>query len=281
MATTWPLAVGPLRLLVESPGDWKPTPSAPTVSSRFHAQETPYRATAPFTIRGDVDLNAPLLQEPDEPVAKTEGVVTGDVTAIQIEYPGSISRCDLVDRSITIDVPPGGRATIPGRFLASLLLPGMDCLAVHAAGIVIDGKGYVLPGQSEAGKTTSSRFAHAAGLRVLNDDTVVLGWSDDGQPVVWGTTFHGDAQLADPGPVPLAGLYFLHQSASDRVEPLDQVQGAKNLLLNAFPVISSLPPAAAKPMVLQLLGLAHRICASVPSHRLCFRPTPAFLELLS
>ena len=280
MANTWPLAVGPLRLLMELPGDRKPTPSAPTVSPRFFADDAPFRLSVPFRINGALGQGSPLQEEEAPSVVRTEAVVTGDAETVQIEYPGSVSRCDLVNRSITVDIAPGARATIPGRFLASLLLPGQDCMALHAAGIVIERRGYVLAGVSEAGKTTCSRIAHDAGLTVLNDDTVVLGWDDD-QPVVWGTTFHGEARLANPGPAPLAGLYFLHQSKSDGLEVLDQVQAVKNLILNSFPLASSLPPVAAKQIVLQLLALAQRLCDSVPAHRLDFRPTPAFLELLS
>ncbi len=276
MPSLRPVAVGPLRLLVDGPADYKPQ-LAPTVSPRFFEEDVPYREVVSHRITGALEPGPELSLEP---VEKVEAKISGDADVVRIEYPGSVSRCDLARRAITIDVVPGARAIIPGRFLVSLLLPGAQCMAVHASGIFKDGKGYVLAGQSEAGKTTVSRIAHEAGLKVLNDDTVVVGWNDDGEPVVWGTLFHGDAKLAHHGPAPLAGLYFLNQATEDGREPLNLVQATKQLYLNTFPVASTLPSAAAKVLVGQMLDLSQRVCEKVPAYRLDFRPTPDVLEQL-
>ena len=56
------------------------------------------------------------------------------------------------------------------RILTAHLLPQRGGVVLHSAGLVFDGRAYVFPGYSNAGKTTLTRKAHARGARVLSDD---------------------------------------------------------------------------------------------------------------
>jgi hypothetical protein len=50
------------------------------------------------------------------------------------------------------------------RILYSSILPDRDGLAIHASSLVRDGKAYLFPGKSEAGKTTIARLSPDADL---------------------------------------------------------------------------------------------------------------------
>jgi hypothetical protein len=95
---------------------------------------------------------------------------------------------------------------------------GRGGLLLHAAGIVIDNGARVLFGHSGAGKSTSSTIAMRAGHTVISDDIVVLmpaekGWEVRKVPFCGTTGGTMDAQAR----YPLAGLYHLHQSETNRV----------------------------------------------------------------
>lgn len=56
------------------------------------------------------------------------------------------------------------------RILSAYMALARGGLVMHSAGLVIDGRSWLFIGRSNAGKTTLSRKAHAAGHRVLSDD---------------------------------------------------------------------------------------------------------------
>lgn len=49
-----------------------------------------------------------------------------------------------------------------------------DFCAVHAAALDADGRGLLMPGRSQSGKSTLAAALAAAGLRLMGDDTIVL-----------------------------------------------------------------------------------------------------------
>ena len=88
---------------------------------------------------------------------------------------------------------------------------------LHSAGVVIDGHAFIFCGRSNAGKTTLTRKAHAAGLTVLSDDINLLlpgasGFEAHAVPFTgeFGRTL--DHRPAANQRYPVASLLLLEQS---------------------------------------------------------------------
>jgi hypothetical protein len=83
---------------------------------------------------------------------------------------------------------------------------------VHAAGININGKGFIFPGKSMAGKSTLSRqFISQKDLEkiVFSDDRMVIR-KIDGIFKAYGTPWPGEEGIALNKSMPLSGIFFLH-----------------------------------------------------------------------
>lgn len=153
------------------------------------------------------------------------------------------------------------------------LLPLHDGVLVHAAGIVSDGAGLVLAGVSGAGKSTTSRIADAAGMRVLSDDRVVLR-RVDGTWRMYGTPWPGDAGFARNEGVPLKALLFLRKALENRSEPVDAAGAMERLM-----PVSSIPWY--EPTLMSAsLGVIGDLAASIPAADLSFTPDDRVLPAL-
>ena len=93
--------------------------------------------------------------------------------------------------------------------------PAEGGLLVHAAGVVVDGRAFLLTGPSGAGKTTWARACAAAGLPVLSDDVVLLH-ADLERPCALGSPLRArDFPAPGRGRWPLAGLLLARHGTPD------------------------------------------------------------------
>lgn len=121
-----------------------------------------------------------------------------------------------------------GRRAAPSRFalnypadqviLTNLIL---ECgiIVLHAAAVVIDGKGAVFGGRADIGKTTLSRLCRSHGATLMNDDRCAL-FMRDGHPWVTATPWHGEEPEINAVEAPLAGIFHLGQTPECRMTPL-------------------------------------------------------------
>lgn len=151
----------------------------------------------------------------------------------------------------------------------------MHCLApeggllLHAAGLVVNGGGYLFAGKSGAGKSTISRLlGEQDGVRLLNDDRLVLRPSG-GDFRMYGTPWPGELGIAHNGSSPLAGVFFLRQSRENRLVRLTPAEAMERLL----PVTSI--PWYDPPIVDLLLPAIERLVHSVPAFDFHFMRDPA------
>jgi hypothetical protein len=147
-------------------------------------------------------------------------------------------------------------------------------LMLHAASLVHQGRAYVFPGPSGAGKTTI--VAHSAGKAVLNDEISLLIRPEDGDEVLaCGTPFFGDWNR--PGEklaAPVKGLFFPVQSRENRVLPLTP-QETLNLLL---PRVCSY--TTWKPRQERILDLALQLSQLTPGFLFHFQASNDFWQVL-
>jgi hypothetical protein len=221
------------RLLFDSGGVWRAFDDGGTFVIRCHDgrhPETPYKEARilPGSSRGAVLLDPRL--------------VPGDGTVDPLEFP--------------LD-----------ELLFQHLLRALGGVELHAAGVVSSsGRGYLFAGQSGDGKTTTARLWQAHGAIVLSDDRIVVRRAGAGGWRMYGTPWHGEAELAASTSSPLAGLFVLARGETNALEPLDPAAAVATLFARGFPAFFE-PDSTA-----QLLAQLECLVRDVPCHRFRFVP---------
>lgn len=111
---------------------------------------------------------------------------------------------------------------------------------VHACGLMTPaGDGYLFAGFSGAGKTTMARlWEKVPGAVILSDDRIILRHLE-GKFWIYGTPWHGEAELAAPLRVPLSEIFFLRRGPRNELVPKSQGEAAARLFPCTFPTFHS------------------------------------------
>jgi hypothetical protein len=106
---------------------------------------------------------------------------------------------------------------------------------VHACGIADeDGRGYLFLGESGAGKSTMARLWQCGGgVQVLSDDRIILRFLDGGL-WMYGTPWHGEAELSCAARVPLTRMFFLRKGTQNEATALRQAEAVARLMACCF-----------------------------------------------
>lgn len=161
---------------------------------------------------------------------------------------GSLEVCralsvDRAWRSGTLYLPAFRRSSAPRPFPLDypveqlLFVSLLACSAgavVHGTGVILDGQGFVFAGTHGAGKSTlAALFRHRRGVRLLNDDRVVVRHLD-GQWRVFGTPWAGTVRQVSSESAPLGGVFFIRHDTATRAIPFFPSQAAPRLLARCF-----------------------------------------------
>jgi hypothetical protein len=106
---------------------------------------------------------------------------------------------------------------------------------LHACGVVTaDGRGYLFAGQSGDGKTTTARlWEQLPGTLILSDDRIVIR-EEGGRFAMYGTPWHGEAELAANDSVPVDAVFILEHGSANRLIPLSVSEAAALLAARSF-----------------------------------------------
>ena len=157
--------------------------------------------------------------------------------------------------------------------IANLLGRGRG-VEIHSCGVIDQqGRGHLFAGVSGAGKTTTARLWDGAHRGIVSDDRVIIR-ERDGAMWMFGTPWHGEAELSMPGGAPLAGVYLLVQSDENALGELDRAEAVARLFRCAFPLFYD---AASLDFTLSFL---ERIAASVPVRELRFTRDRSVVDLV-
>jgi MoaA/NifB/PqqE/SkfB family radical SAM enzyme len=190
--------------------------------------------------------------------------------------------------------PPHGRDRVIAKGWQSLslfptdqiwlgpLLADRNAVLIHSAAAIVNGKGLVFVGHSEAGKSTTMELlktAHREGAvsaEVLCDDRNVLRyWPGDGQWLVHGTWSHGDTADVSPSSAALHAILFLKQDKKNGIEPLtDRKKIWRNLLATLI------RPMATAEWWQKELDILERIVQEVPCYTMRFDRSGAIVAEL-
>lgn len=106
---------------------------------------------------------------------------------------------------------------------------------LHSCGVIDRaGRGRLFVGVSGAGKTTTARLWEEEAASIVSDDRVILREHDGGM-WIYGTPWHGEAEISEPRRAPLAGVYLLVQAERNELRPLSHAAAVARLFRCAFP----------------------------------------------
>ena len=94
----------------------------------------------------------------------------------------------------------------------------------HGVAFIYENGAYILTAPSGTGKSTqyrNLRTMYGPGIRIINGDKPALGWSPDGQIIVYPSPWTGKERWAGKDKAPLHGLILLEQGHKNIVKAMD------------------------------------------------------------
>lgn len=153
-------------------------------------------------------------------------------------------------------------------------LPARGGAVLHAAGIVLDERAFLLVGAEGAGKTTWARIARDRGLRVLGDDVVLVDGAAGAIEAIASPFRAEECGALAPGRWPLAAILGSVHADAAALEADTPLRAHARLHANVPFAIDGLDHNPA------LRETLDRLAATSRPLRLLWRPDPSFLDPL-
>ena len=157
--------------------------------------------------------------------------------------------------------------------LSRVLADRQGCY-LHSGGIVLNGRGYLFVGHSEAGKSTTMRLLQGIG-EVLCDDRNIVRRESAGGFRVFGTWSHGEVPIVSSADAPLAGILFLRQSSENRIDTLLDRSAARRELLGTI-----IKPFVTADWWEKSLDVIEALVNEVPCYEMHFDKSGAIVPLI-
>jgi hypothetical protein len=149
--------------------------------------------------------------------------------------------------------------------LTSNLLSRGRGVEIHSCGLLDkDGKGRLFAGVSGAGKTTTSRLWADHAAAILSDDRIIIR-EEEGRFWIYGTPWHGEAEISLAKRAPLDGIYLITQAEENELREISPAAAVARLIQVAF------PPFFDERCVEFTIGYLERLVTHVPTYELRFR----------
>jgi len=160
------------------------------------------------------------------------------------------------------------------RACLAWLLPSRGGMLLHAAGLVVEGRAFLLVGPEGSGKSTWAREGERGGASVLSDDLVLLDGAGERLEALGAPFRSTHPSVCGPGRWPLAAVLFPRHGSPPALASVDTLLSSARLAANLTFVAEGL---GADERIDALLG---RTLREVRCAELTFAPDPSFLELL-
>jgi hypothetical protein len=159
------------------------------------------------------------------------------------------------------------------QLLVLFLLSRGRGVILHACGVVDEGKGILFCGVSGAGKSTIANIWKPTYATLLSDDRIIVRRMD-GVFRMYGTPWHGDANVCDPGNAPLEKVFFIVHADRNYAKPISPIDAASRLLVRCF------PPFWDKDGMEFVTNFLAEVAEEVPCYELGFVPDQSVVEFV-
>jgi hypothetical protein len=153
-------------------------------------------------------------------------------------------------------------------------LPSRGAGLVHAAGLVLDGRGFVLVGAESSGKSTWARLGEEQGAIVLSDDLVLLDATTDGHALLGAPFRSTHKTIFRKGRWPLTAVLFPDHGPSPRLSSVPAILSKARIAANLTFVADAVQSDD------RVAGLIDRLATRTPCAQLTFAPDPSFVDTL-
>lgn len=235
------------------------------------------RADCPFlrvTVEFDDDCNVP--REGYAPKEMRSTLLPGRARYWMPE--GSVEVDSTGTARVRLSCGSGGRAyyTLINMLRASLAwcMPSRGGALLHAAGLVLEDRAFVLVGPEGSGKSTWVRLGERSGAYVISDDVVLVDGIGSRLEVL-GTPFRSThvSRLA-PGRWPLAAILFPRHGSAPALATIASLRARSRLLAN-LPFL-----AEGIERDVRIEPLLERLATGAACRDLTFSLDDSFVELL-
>ncbi len=159
------------------------------------------------------------------------------------------------------------------QIVLAQLLVERKALLVHAAGCVLDGKGLLFVGHSEAGKSTILKQLRGKGEILCDDRIIIRSWPDDIR--IHGTWSHGELPDVSPSDAPLKAIFYLEKATTNQITAIDSRKDQLGNLLS-----HTIRPLTTANWWEKTIDLVNKITAEVPAYRLQFDLSGEIVKIL-
>ena len=136
------------------------------------------------------------------------------------------------------------------------------------------GQTLALVGESGSGKSTTTRlWMDEKGVKVLSDDRIVIREIND-KSYAYGTPWHGEVNVCDPGRVEINKIFFIEHSDKNCLKPVSHIDAATRMLVRSFPTFWD------KEGMELTLSLIDRIVKKVPCYEFGFVPDKSAVDFI-
>jgi hypothetical protein len=156
--------------------------------------------------------------------------------------------------------------------LARLLAEREGCY-IHASGVVLDGKGLLFVGHSNAGKSTMAMMLKNQATVLCDDRMIIRRWPEEFK--IHGTWSHGDISDVSADSAPLKAILFLKQDRENQLIHMDQTQDIIKILLACL-----IKPLRTADWWEKMLTLMNIMAHEVPCYTLHFNRDRGVIDLL-
>jgi hypothetical protein len=156
--------------------------------------------------------------------------------------------------------------------LARVLAKREGCY-MHASGVVLDGKGILFVGHSDAGKSTMVMMLQDKAKVLCDDRIIVRRWPEGFK--IHGTWSHGDVPDVSADSAPLRAILFLRQDRENRLITIDRKQEIITGLLACL-----IKPLSTADWWEEMLALVDQMVREVPCYSLHFTKDGGIIDLL-
>lgn len=145
---------------------------------------------------------------------------------------------------------------------------------LHAAGMIIEQRGFLFAGHSGAGKSTTLRMLQGIGDVISDDRNIIRRWPDGFR--IHGTWHHGDIRQVSPASAPLHALCFIEQSNTNQLIRITEKREIFRRLL-----LTVIKPYTCVEWWQKTATLLEAITGEIPTYRLLLDTSGAVREVIT